>query len=63
MPAQNVILPYGQPVGVAGEVTHKTDSWSAMNEEAATNRELRRTIRDLEHALAEARAKPGDPVV
>lgn len=35
--AQTTILPFGQPIGFAGQVTHLVDSESAINKESATN--------------------------
>src|SRR5579864_3418421 len=34
---QSTILPFGQPVGFAGQVTHRIDTQSAANKEASSN--------------------------
>jgi hypothetical protein len=34
---QSTILPFGQPVGFAGQVTHREDTQSAANKEATSN--------------------------
>ena len=34
---QTVILPFGQPIGFAGQVTHQVDGATAVNKETATN--------------------------
>lgn len=35
--SQTTILPFGQPIGFAGQVTHEVDSDSAANKESSTN--------------------------